>query len=333
MSLLDSIIGRRAEDVSTEVLAHLLSCHDAHVPFQRLFYQRVLDQAASSADLRTEIRTQTTFEVGRPDMVLLTKNALVVLENKLGAYLTSDDQLVRYCEVFENRQVLQEYFRLSPAEVPRRKIVVFLAPTHTLRPSLEASSAVCRHQCQMSFPEWCSEKDIEYRPLPWEQILDYLDLRDSLQEALCDFVAGFTDQRLTEEGRMILKNPEIAVAIRALFQRIDHIRDDLAGDCFKTGRMSQSCNYYGFEIKTASTVCWFGYFLTVWDRYGTPAFLQIKEDWITEEAKDAVKERLERLGFKEDKDHQLLRPFVIDSIDRWTAELRDLLSEISSLTA
>jgi hypothetical protein len=48
MSLFRNISGRRSEDIATEVIARLLSRDGPHVPFQKLFFGRVLGMTLSS---------------------------------------------------------------------------------------------------------------------------------------------------------------------------------------------------------------------------------------------------------------------------------------------
>lgn len=77
MGLLSKISGRIGEDIATEVLAYLLSIENANVPFQKLFFLRVLGNTKTSLDLEAEVATQTSFAVGRPDCVVRTKTLLL----------------------------------------------------------------------------------------------------------------------------------------------------------------------------------------------------------------------------------------------------------------
>ena len=130
---------------------------------------------------------------------------------------------------------------------------------------------------------------------------------------------------------MILKDPQVPTAIKKLFDKIDGVHSCLTGETITVGRKSQSCNYYGFYAKAGSTTFWFGYFLAAWERLGCPVLLQLKEEWIKDELKGALKSQLDKLGFSEDKDHGYLRPFAVDSMDRWSDELQQLLTELAAI--
>ena len=84
--------------------------------------------------------------------------------------------------------------------------------------------------------------------------------------------------------------------------------------------MSQSYNYYGFFVERESLSCWWGYFLPLWEKYKTPIFLQVREEWIKSEKAEVIK-KLKDLGFKKEPEHEFVLPFSIDSIATWKEDL------------
>ena len=69
-SLFSNISGRTGEDIATEIVAYLLSTQTSNVPFQKLFFHKVLGKAVSSSELQVQITTKPSFEAGRPDSIL-----------------------------------------------------------------------------------------------------------------------------------------------------------------------------------------------------------------------------------------------------------------------
>jgi hypothetical protein len=128
MSLFKRFPGRSGEDISTEILACFLSSEDRYIPFQKLIFNRIFNVPSSSIQLQVETHTQATFKSGRPDLIIMTREAIIVLENKLGAYLSGDSQLISYCKVFEDSSTLKDYFRLFDIRKVKKKVLVFLAP-------------------------------------------------------------------------------------------------------------------------------------------------------------------------------------------------------------
>lgn len=328
MSLFANTSGRVGEDIGIEVVSYMLASPAAHVPFQKLFFSRILQKAASSAELQVETTTQPSFEVGRPDLIVLARDALIVVETKLGAYLSGDDQLIRYCQVLQEQDIVRRYFPFVQLEMVTSKVLVLLAPLATIDLSIAATDRLCYQNFGKNFRQWCIQQGIEFVPLPWEDILSDLDTRDSLQKELVLFVEGFINQELSKEEIMILKNTEVPSALNKVFNTVMDVRNFLEGKEKKTGRMGQSYNYYGFTIELPSFSSWFGYFLPIWEKYKTPVFLQVRREWIrTDEAQ--ILRALRDIGFHQEVEHEFIRPFPVDSINTWKQELLDLLSKLT----
>lgn len=330
MSLFRDVSGCGSEDIATEVVAHLLSQEHAHVPFQKLFYQRVLKMTKSSDQLEASILTQPSLECGLPDFAILTSEALIVGETKLGAFLSGDSQLVRYCEPLENPG---ELLRLFPAERPselKTKTLVLLAPAVTIELSLEATNRLCRERFGQDFAAWRDKSGIQFVGLPWEELVTDLDSRDSLQDELRILVGDFIRQELTKEERMILEDKTVPAALEKLFELIGDMRDHLTAMSFRAGRLSQSYNYYGFPVKLEGLRPWFGYFLSLWKTHGTPVFLTVRDEWINNSQRNQVVEKLTRNGFVRDATEHFVRPFSTDRIGKWKEDLTGLLENLAT---
>ena len=179
----------------------------------------------------------------------------------------------------------------------------------------------------MDFTKWCNQQNIEFMVLPWEDVLSDLDTKNSLQNELHLYVESYIYQELTAEERMILKDENIPIALNKLFNTINDVRNHLASKEIKIGRLGQSYNYYGFSIENETLKCWFGYFLPIWDKYKTPIFLQVREEWIKSEKAEVMK-KLKELGIKQEPEHEFVLPFSIDSIATWKEDLMRILANL-----
>lgn len=329
MSLFKNIIGRGGEDIATEVVSYMLASAKEYIPFQKLFFNRVLGIPASSAQLHAEATTQPSFEVGRPDLIIVAKETLIIVETKLGAYLSGNDQLIRYCELFQDIGILRSYFPLIEPKEISRKLLVFLAPRNTIGLSIQLSNKISKKENKVDFRKWISQQGIEFVPLPWEDLLTDLDFRDSLQNELFLHVNVYVGQELSKEEKMILKDPNVPNAINKVINTVVDIRDFLISEGFKTGRFGQSYNFYGFFIEAENVSCWFGYYLQVWAKYKTPVVLQVRDKWIKKD-KNEVLSKLRELGFETESSSELLLPFPVDRIKNWKQDLKEVLSVIFS---
>jgi len=326
LSLFNNVSGRSGEDIATEVISYMLDSRQEYIPFQKLFFNRILQKPLSSSQLQVETVTQATFESGRPDLIILTKDTLIVVETKLGAYLSGDDQLIRYCNVFKDKQ-LRAFFPFIEFENISKNVLIFLAPRSTAKLSIAACNRLSKRDNGMDFIRWCTQQQIDFIPLPWEEVLSDLDTKDSLQNELFLFVESYIYQELNEEEIMILKDENVPSALNKLFNTIYDIRNHLASKEIKIGRLGQSYNYYGFHIESETLSSWFGYFLPIWEKYKTPIFLQVREEWIKEEKGEVLK-KLKKLGFNQEPGHEFILPFSVDTIATWKEDLTKIISNL-----
>ncbi len=325
MSLFKQIGGRSGEDIATEVVSFMLASMQDYVPFQKIFFHRILGTLESSAQLQAETTTQPSSDIGRPDLMILTKDALIIIETKLGSYLSGNDQLIKYCELFKKPKALRDYFPfLDPGDI-KKKILVLLAPRTTIELSIKLSDRICKDKFGKNFISWMKQQGLKFVPLAWEDIIADLDHRDSLQNELMLFVNNYINQELTEEEKMILQDPKVPSAINKIINIVIDIRDYLMAKGYEMGRMGQSYNFYGFIIETENASFWFGYYLQVWGKYKTPVVLQLYEKRIKGN-KSEIMERIKKLGFEKESATEFILPFSVDRIDTWKQDLFEILS-------
>lgn len=326
MSLFNNVSGRSGEDVATEVISYMLDPQQKYIPFQKLFFNNILKRPLSSSQLQVETVTQAQFKCGRPDLIILTKDTLIVVETKLGAYLSGDDQLIKYCNVFRDK-TLRTFFPFIEFENIYKNILILLAPHSTVELSIATCNRLSERKNGIDFIKWCTKNQIEFIPLPWEDLLSDLDTQNYLQNELFLYVKNFINQELSEEEMMILKDENVPIALNKLFNTIYDVKNHLASKGFKTGRLGQSYNYYGFFIERETLSCWFGYFLPIWEKYRTPIFLQMREDWIKEEKSELLK-KIKEIGFKKEPGQEFVLPFSIDFIANWKENLIKILLKL-----
>ncbi len=328
MSLFQNTSGRSGEDIATEIIAHLLSSWEEYIPFQRLFYYRIFKKPLSSAQIKAQITTQPSFEKGRPDLVILSAEDLIVIETKLGSYLSGDDQLIRYCDVFEEKKILEKWFSFVDISSIKNHYLGLLAPSKTIELSIKKSSILCRQNHSKEFEDWCVDKNVQFIPLPWEEIVLDIDMNDTLQKELSLFISTFLNQELMEEEMEILENNLVPKAITKMINVVYDIREYLLSEGFKAGRIGQSYQYYGFTITLSGIELWFGYSLTTWADLKAPVILQAKKEWI-HKSKSELLQNLNDLGFTKNEDLELALPFHIEKIDRWKNDIIELLNSLN----
>ncbi len=318
MSLFQDISGRGTEDISTEIISYLLSMEYGSVPFQKLFFGRVLKQYASSAELNVEIRTQQGTDSGRPDLCLIAEKSLLILENKLGAYLSGDDQLTKYCNVF-NTDYFEKIFGDIPSDA--KKYLVLLAPQVTINRSRETSDTFCKRMQDQSFDDLLFRLDIKFVPLSWELLISDLDAKDSMQRELILLVQAFLNAKMTKEEKMLLSDPQVPAGLQKVYNAVTNIKEHVKMQ-WQVGRTSQSYQYFGFDIKCKGFGLWFGFFLPLWQKYKTPIFLQIRKEWISDNvSSELLFKQSRKLDFRDEEGHDYVKPFLIDADESWKDEL------------
>ena len=93
MSIFQRTNNLNGENISTEILAYFLEVGNNFITFQKLFLQKIFGEPFSSGQINLEIHTQISFSGGTPDLVMITNDSIVFIENKLGSHLSGEDHM------------------------------------------------------------------------------------------------------------------------------------------------------------------------------------------------------------------------------------------------
>jgi len=332
MSLFKRTNNLSGENTSTEILVYFLEVGNNFIPFQKLFLQKICGKPLSSGQLNLEIYTQLLFVEGRPDIILITNYSIVFIENKLGSYLSGNDQLIKYAKILADLESHHEVFKQSSIfdiNKIENKYLVLIAPQNIILASERSTNEIVAMECDLSFQKYCADRNIIFETISWEDILQDLDLSNSLQNELYLYVKDYINQGLTMEDKSILTNDKFPVALDKLFNLMFSIRDSVDVQSFKVGRMSQSYKYFGFTIEHQSLSLYFGYFLPLWSQFRTPIFLQIREAYIKNN-NDLILKFIQESNFIRDSNHEYILPFKIEECENWVSELNRVLEGLTS---
>lgn len=327
MGIFRNVSGLKGENIATEILSYLLSSKNNFIAFQKCFHQRIFGSSLSSSELEIEIVTQSGFPSGRPDMMACTNDSLILFENKLGSFLSGKDQLVKYTDLFNDEKSIDNIFKQIQFDKIKNKYLVLIAPRHIIKNAIKQSNEYLNDK----FDKYCSDKNIIFKTISWEDILsdiDNIDNKDTLQYELYLFVNDYLNKELNAEEVMILKNMDVPSALEKLFKIISTIKNDLDIIEYKTERVGQSYNYFGFHIEHNYFLCWFGYILPIWHEYETPVFLQIKEEWIKDKQED-IMNLIKECKFSRNEEYEYILPFDVDDIPNWKNDLAKILEEFN----
>jgi len=329
MPLFQSLAGHVGENVSTEILCHMLATPNFFTSFQKLFFLKIFEKPVSTQNVKLEIVSQTSFSKGRPDFICLAGDSLVIFENKLGADLSGPDQLIRYAELFTDSKQFKKYFPLVSLDEIKNFFLVLISPRRRIEASIRDSDLECRRIHKIDFLSFCNQRKIKFVQIAWEDILSDLELSDPIQFELTEFVSDFLDFEFLESEKMIMKDQEFPKALKKVFTKISSIKSQFALDGFETTKIASSYNYMGFSIFHQDLQFWFGYFLTLWENCSTPVFLQVREGWIKNRREEILK-KMQGSSFFQDKKEGFVLPFSIDSISEWKTILDQNLFEITN---
>jgi len=330
MSVFRRTNGLTGENTSTEILSYLLDplntglVGSSFVAFQKLFFNRLLGRPLDSQSLQVEIHTQSGFLKDRPDAALVADDALIVIENKLGSYLSSNDQLLRYAGMFDRLTEFRKVFPLLQPDRIKAKVLVFLAPSRALELGVHTTEEQLSDE---TFPAYCKERGIRFLPLAWEDLLTDLDRSNALQNELYLYVEEYIDRELTMKELELLRNMNVPSALEKLYSLVAQIQGHVQTKGFQPSRIGQSYLFYGFTTELGSASLWFGYSQPTWLRYETPVIAQLRESSLKCE-KGPVLDCIRDTGFKQDAELEYVLPFGLDDVANWSNKLVSVLEAI-----
>lgn len=331
MNLFETLNGQVGENIATEVIAYLLSDSKSNAPFQKLFFHKVLGQLVTSVELNAKVDTQRSSAFGRPDMIILCDKYIIVIETKMGSYLSGDNQLIGYAELLSSDTKLKKMFPDYELRSGQKKYLCILAPQKTVEICLAKTESVCKKRFGEDFFEWIGNLGINFVKLSWEDVLADLEYDNVVQRELNDFVKIYTWQELTENEMNLLNDKMLPGALDKMYKSIINLRDQLSTAGYNANRMGQSYQYYGFGIAGKDYEMWFGYSLPTWEELETPIVLQLRTEWIKLGNKTAFFEKASQLGFKKNKSLEMVLPFYIKDIGEWKHRLQEIVKSLDSI--
>lgn len=319
MSIFQNTANLGTEDISTEILAYFLTSPDRFISFQKLFFQRIVGHLTSASESNADILPQKGYKEGRPDLTIITNTEIIIIENKLISLLSSESQLLNYCDILNEKQKDLE----KEEKTIYKKYLVFIAPQSTIESEIPKNNRTCKQKKGKDFKEFCTENKIEFKEINWGILISDLDKSDSLQNELYLYVSNFLLKGLTMEEKEVLKNNSVPIALKKIYQKIYTIStNNFPGSFKKQSRVSQSYQYYGFYIGNPKIKFWFGFNLERWEKFNTPVFLELYDN------KLLSKKKLEELSFKKDNESSDILPFPIENENEWTNILKLTLSKV-----
>ena len=317
--LWEAVEGKRSEDLATEVLAFIFQSQ-SFAPLQKLIYQWLLADGAarSTVERGFDVTTQESHPgQGRLDLTIRGDEVRIIVESKFDADFSQGDQLRRYVSILRG---FDEKLRILAILCPERNRLFYEA--HSLQQfytDLGQVDALPGLECELS-----SRYGIVLKFLTWDHLLTLLECDSVLVAELIEFVrnrALTPVEFLAKELSMIMSDqiPNILISV---FAAIDQVRGRLVAD-FVGGRMSQSREWYGFNVDHHGLRFWFGYSLRHWSRIKTPFLLQFNSSW-TPANLQVSEERLLTLGFI--KDEGVVCPLALSEAD--TDQVLSLVTQV-----
>ena len=302
-----TIDGQSSEDLTSEVLIYILT-HKEYSAYQRLFFNYILGQSENldTDELEFEISTQVKFpKFGIPDILIKNNNDVYIIENKFYAPYSGENQISRYVKI------LNKSFTNC-----QKRPIYFL----TIKCRLDYYKSLINEDLKKSR---VNTKNIEIKYLLWEELLHILKSNDFIIQNLTNYIKKnyLTNITFSKSEINMLQNKAIPQAIQKLFDLIYRMRDTVYSRNYKTGRMGQSNQFLGFNIKLKSVDVWFGYFFPVWkspidENICTPIYAQIRNEWIKVDNFDNSSEsKLKEIGFQKHPDYEWLKPYKVELID------------------
>ncbi len=324
-SFLLKIDGLSSENLTSEVLSYILTNENYSV-YQRLFYNYLLENNKNldTTELGFDITTQETFpKFGIPDILIKNSNEVYIIENKFYAPYSGENQLSRYCKI------LKTYF----STYTTRKIFIL-----TIKNRLKYYKSLIKSDINKNIEDL---KNIEIKYILWEELLHLFKSNDFIINNLDKYIKEkyLTNIIFKKQEMEILKNKNTPETLQKLFDFVVRVREILNTRDYKTGRIGQSYQFYGFFIELNDINVWFGYFLTAWlslnNEISTPFYAQIRNEWIktTNNMDSRFEENLRKVGFKKDSELEWLKPFdveMINDVELFTEELINSLTVIDS---
>lgn len=272
--LFERLVKKAREDISTEILAYLLNEEDPNKQFGRKFINDLTGEKESEKFI---FQTQkSTSQNGRPDIIGVNNKYTIIIENKLDSGLSDYDQLIKYWEIFDSREV-GKMRRDNGLPKESLKTFILLAPTVRIKQAVKMTEMELGNS---SIEDECLNRKVNFREADWESISKLLDENHFIERELKSFVEKSLSKVLSlEDCKRITSNlnmdDPLAEGIR---DTLEIFAEDLEYAKFHYG--GARFDIY-FELKLGDkTWAWFGYFSRAIEKFGSDyAFsLELKND-------------------------------------------------------
>lgn len=228
MSLFETISSLKTEDISTELLAFMLSSEDKFTPFKKIFLKKIFNDYDLIENLTLNVDTQKEYNRNRPDLTIETLDKFVILENKLISNLSSPDQLLRYLSIFKGKTF----------SIYNYKYLIFLCPRHILNSELIKTDKLCRKKYGKTFKKFCLVNNVTFKSLTWEEIISNLDLGENIQNEIFEYITLFCQEVVSVKEIEAIKNKETATGLKKVYSQVYKMSSQVNVDGYqKKGRV------------------------------------------------------------------------------------------------
>lgn len=271
--LFERLVKKAREDISTEILAYLLNEEDPYKQFGRKFINELTGEKESEKFI---FQTQkSTSQNGRPDIIGVSNNYTIIIENKLDSGLSDYDQLIKYWEIFDSREV-SKMRRDNGLPKESLKTFILLAPIVRIKQAVKMTEMKLGNS---SIKDECLNRKVNFREADWESISKLLDEDHFIERELKSFVEKSLSKVLSlEDCERITSNLNMD---DLLAERIRDTLDIFAQDLgYATAHTGKSFDIY-IQLNLGDKAwAWFGYFSRAIEKFGSDyAFsLELKND-------------------------------------------------------
>lgn len=327
MSIFHRTSGQGGENIATEILVYLLIQEQRFEAFKSKFFMNLFGTQSNTLSFIADMYTQIQFNNGRPDIIALVNDTLIVFELKLGSSLSGMDQLIKYTKIFNETIRLRTVFPSLPTISIKHTMLVYIAPEKYIQSSISITDSQIPGK---SFTNYCGKKGITFKCMSWEKINDLLDTNNELENELRLYINSYLQLDFSKEEILVFKNLEIPEALQKSYNKINIIRSNISLENFGNIRFSQSFNYSGFYFSNNELEFYFGYLLHNWVEFKTPFSLQARKSRIDVKDKDMIVQKLLNLEFQYTKDKskdELVIPFFIENESEWQFKLEEIIKK------
>lgn len=323
MSVFLRTSGQRGENVATEILVYLLNQKLRFEKFKNSFFNNLIGNQTNEFGYTTEMYTQRQFGYDRPDIVALVNGILMVFEIKLGSFLSGQDQLSRYTNIFNATNRLRRIFPSLYKNEIKDKMLIYIAPKKIIQSSISITDSQVKGG---SFGKYCFNSGITFKSISWEKINDFLDYDNELEKELGLYIDIYLSKNFTKEEIMALNQTDVPKALLRLYKKIDYLKLNINFKSLDKIGQSDSSRYHGFYFGNDTKEFYFGYILPNWEAFGTPIFINIRKNRIHQNVNKTINQLIE-FGFQINKDdpEEYLIPFDINNVSEWQIMIENVI--------